>query len=507
MALGINSNVAGLQANRSLYGANLQTNKALQKLSSGLRINQGSDDPAGLIISELLRSQVSGYERALRNTQETSNVMSIAEGGLSSVSSMLTRMRGLAIHALNSGVTADAQVDADQMEVNSLLSSINRVVSTTNYAGQNLIDGSRDFTYGTDDPSGILDPNRTSIASVAGTSTGDVSVSFAGGAGVQAERAFLEADFGGGTLATEQEITITGAEGARTMTFAAGTSVADMAATIDAAADSTGVNAYAIRDAGSGATAIRLASAAYGSDAAIRVDQRTGDGFARQGATATDYGQDATIAVNGVAVVTNGLAANVQTNDFNGRIAFTETGAAGTTGIAQTGYDQDDLVDAAAARQANISNVSGGMQLQLGEASGGQARERVSLGNYNPAVLGQVNYEGRNYSLNDLYAGGAASLAANPQLAMSIIEQAISDVASGRGNIGAYQANALETNANNLMVAIENITATESGIRDTDMALTVMDLVRAQLLRDTSSFGVQSANMMARNVSSLLGIG
>ncbi|MCC8189052.1 MAG: hypothetical protein LIP77_00250 [Planctomycetes bacterium] len=147
------------------------------------------------------------------------------------------------------------------------------------------------------------------------------------------------------------------------------------------------------------------------------------------------------------------------------------------------------------------------MQLQLGEGSGSQNRETISLGNYNPATLGQVEYDGKTYNLNDLYGGGAASLANNPELALSIIDQAIKDVAAGRGQIGAYQANALDTNANNLMVAIENLTATESGIRDADMAEAMTMYIKNKLLEEATLKNLQNNNMNAANVTKLLGGG
>ncbi len=504
MALGINTNVSALNANLNASKASAKKNSALEKLSSGLRINRGADDPSGLIISELLRSRISGYERALRNTQETNNVMSIAEGGLSSVSAMLTKMKGLAVHALNSGVTSGAQVSADQMEMNSALSTIQRVVSTTNYAGTNLLDGTRSFTYGTQDPGGLIDKSGTSVSSVSGTASREVSVDFAGGASAQAEKAYLEADFGGSTLSTAQEFTLVGNDGAKSFSFAAGTSVSDMADQINQSAGSTGISAYAIRDQGTGATSIRLVSAEYGADAMVRAEQKAGNGFAAQGATAVDYGQNATVEVNGAGMTTNGLAANVSTADLSATISF-QAGSPGAPTIAQTGYDQDALTDAGPAQTAKLTNVQGGMQLQLGEGSGGQDRQTVSLGSYNPATLGQVTVNGQTYSMNDLYGGGAASLANDPALAMKIIDQAISDVASGRANIGAYQANALETNANNLMVAIENTTATESSIRDTDMAMAMTMFIKNKLLENAGLKGVQNANMNANNVAKLLG--
>ncbi|MCC8167387.1 MAG: flagellin, partial [Planctomycetes bacterium] len=458
-------------------------------------------NPAGLIISEMLRSQMSGIDRAMRNTQEANNMMSIAEGGLGSVSSMLTQMRGLAIHALNSGVTTGAQTTADQMQMNSALSIINRVVSTTNYAGTNLLDGTRDFTYETSDPSGIIDSSNTRVNSTTGTN--QVDVNYAGGQENQAERAHLEADFGGATISERQEFTVTGQNGSHTFSFAEGTSVEEMAEQINSMADSTGVNAYAFRDQGDGSTSIRLASQEYGSNAAVRVQQLSGDGFASEGRTAVDMGQDATLTVNGQEVRTNGLEASVS-GSASAKIGFTE-GSVDNTSIAQTGYDQDELTNADTARDASLNQVKGGMQLQLGEGGGSQDRQTVSLGNYNPASLGTVEHNGERYSLNDLYGGGAASLDRDPELALKIIDQAIADVSAGRANIGAYQANTLDTNYNNLAVALENTTRTESGIRDADFAELITQLTASQLLENSGLRQIQSANMTAQNVLALLG--
>ncbi len=500
MALTINNNISSMNSRNNLNKALFKRNSALEKLSSGLRINKGADDPSGLLISELMRSQLSGMERALRNTQETNNVMSIAEGGLGSVSSMLTKMRGLAIHALNSGVTSGYQVQADQMELNSALSTINRVVSSTNYAGQNLLNGARDFTHDLSNADGMINQGSVNISSLSGTAVNQISMGYAGSnSAPQAERAYLEADFGAPTTSTAQEFTITGDLGSRTFSFAEGTSVEDMAKQINASADSTGVNAYAVRDQGSGATMLRIASAEYGSNANVRVQQNAGTAFAAEGATVADSGQDARISVNGTDITTDGLTANIATGDVSARIGLNETA------IGQTGYDQDDLVNAEQYRTGSVTNIRGGMQLQLGEGAGGQNRQNVSLGNYNPAMLGRVEYEGQTYSLNDLYGGSEASLANNPELALRIIDQAITDVSSGRANIGAFQANALDTNANNLMVAIENMTATESSIRDTDMAEAMTNFIASKLLENAALRKVQASNMNANNVAKLLG--
>ncbi len=503
MALNIN-NTLGLGFG-NLSKATKGKNAALEKLSTGLRINRGKDDPSGLLISELLRSQMSGMQRALRNTQESSNVMSIAEGGLSSVQSMLSQMRGLAIHALNT-------------QMNSALSTINRVVSTTSYGGNKLLDGATDFSFETVDANGMLNTAGTRISSASGNVPSEISVEYRGGEAAQAEKAYLEADFGGAATTETQEFTVQGAGGAHTFQFAEGTTVAQMAEQINGMADSTGVNAYAVRDEGEGATTLRLVSAEYGSDAAVTVTQNTGDAFGAVGARVRDYGQDATVQINGETVTTQGLTANIAGN-LNATFSFDGGGvetpppnADGTpaqpvarTTIAQTGYDQDEMTNATESRSAELANVQGGMQLQLGEGGGAQNRDNISLGNYNPANIGSVTRDGETYSLNDLYGGGAASLARDPALALQIIDQAIADVSSGRANIGAYQANALETNANNLMNAFENVMSTESFIRDADMAELTTMLVKNQLLENAGLRGLQNQQMQAANVLSLLG--
>lgn len=501
MALNVNSNIPGLSANRMLLGASRGSMKAMQKLSSGLKINTGADSPAGLIISELLRGQVNGISQAVRNTQEANNVLGIAEGGLQEVSSQLLKMRELALHSLNSGITSPAQTSANQAELNSSLETISRIAATTRYSDQNLLDGSRAISYTANDPDNMIDLAATRI-DVAGDVPGQsAAVAFSGNAAEQAERAVLETDFGTGatTFASDQTFTVAGNEGSTQFSFSAGTSIEDAVDQINLRSASTGVEAYAIKDQGSGATEVRLASAGYGEQEYVQVEQKTGDAFAAEGVVERDAGQNATVNVGGETLQTDGLVANVQSASVNGSLALREEA------IAQTGYDQDTLVDATTAVSAEFNDIEGGMRFQLGEGAGVQNRERFSLDSMNPINLGRVEVNGETFSLSDLTGGGAASLATNPEAAIQVIDQAIADVASTRARIGAYQANTLETNINSLSVALENITATESAIRDTDMAAASTEQVRQQLLMRVGLMGVQSANVQAESVLKLLG--
>src|SRR5210317_1000989 len=110
MSLIINHNISALNTQRNLKLTSKSLAKSLQKLSSGYKINVASDDPSGLIISEQLRAQTHGLERAIRNSQEASNVIGIAEGALIEMNEILRTMRALALHAANSGITSPDQI-------------------------------------------------------------------------------------------------------------------------------------------------------------------------------------------------------------------------------------------------------------------------------------------------------------------------------------------------------------------------------------------------------------
>ncbi|MFW5856913.1 MAG: flagellin, partial [Planctomycetota bacterium] len=124
MGMVVNHNISAINTLRNLDYSNRAMSKSLQKLSSGYRINSGQDGPADLIISEQLRAQTVGLQRAVRNTQEATNVLGIAEGALNEMNAILKTMRQLALHAANNGITSPDQVAADQAEVDSSIQTI-----------------------------------------------------------------------------------------------------------------------------------------------------------------------------------------------------------------------------------------------------------------------------------------------------------------------------------------------------------------------------------------------
>src|SRR2546422_3326009 len=119
MALRINTNVTAINALRNLENTSTSVATSIERLSSGLRINRASDDPAGLIISEGLRSQIDGLNQAISNSQNANNLIKTAEGGLQEINTLLRSIRQLAVHAASTGVSDANNVAADQTQIKS----------------------------------------------------------------------------------------------------------------------------------------------------------------------------------------------------------------------------------------------------------------------------------------------------------------------------------------------------------------------------------------------------
>jgi len=135
----INTNVASLTAQRGLAKSQQTLADTLQRLSSGLRINRGGDDPAGLIASEGLRSEIAGITQAIDNSQRATNVISTTEGALNEVASLLLNIKSLVVQAANSGALSPDEVSANQLQVDSAVESITRISNTTTFAGLHLL--------------------------------------------------------------------------------------------------------------------------------------------------------------------------------------------------------------------------------------------------------------------------------------------------------------------------------------------------------------------------------
>lgn len=141
----INTNVSSLVAQKTLARSNDQLQTALTRLSTGLRINAGKDDPAGLIASEVLRSDIVAVNRAITNSERANQLIATADSALGQVSALLNDVRGLVSEAANTGALSDDQIAANQSQIDSSLEAIDRIAQTTSFQGRRLLDGSLDF--------------------------------------------------------------------------------------------------------------------------------------------------------------------------------------------------------------------------------------------------------------------------------------------------------------------------------------------------------------------------
>lgn len=287
----INTNVPSLIAQNRLQDSNNSLQESLTRLSTGLRINSGADDPAGLIASEALRSEITGLNKAISNTKRASQIISTADSALGQVSSLLGDIRGLVVEAANSGALSDDEIAANQLQVDSSLEALNRIAQTTTFQGRKLLDGSLDFVSNVGEVASVTDAH---IDQANLGATGSVSVdvnitaaaekakitsaSTAFSASAQANTSFT---FGTqtGTLETDIDITTDSSIAAGTeFTFLDSTTKEDGSAL--AAGD-----VEAVYDEGTNTVTIR-----GNGDTATRGDVQTAvnglDGFTASGATA-----------------------------------------------------------------------------------------------------------------------------------------------------------------------------------------------------------------------------
>ncbi|GHT37915.1 hypothetical protein FACS189427_11520 [Planctomycetales bacterium] len=233
----------------------------LMRLSTGLRINSGKDDPAGLIASELLKSDITATSKAITNAQRANSVISIADSSLGQVSSLLTDIKALIVEAANSGAMNAEQIKANQLQVDASLDSIDRISKTTNYQGQLLLDGSMDFqTQGLSNAA--VKDLKVHQANFGTLSQVDVGIN------IQSNADYGKLYYDKGGISTESVIEIGGNLGSDVFRFQAGTSVTDIAAQVNKVSDSTGVKAVVGADATNGQ--ILITSAGFDNDINLR---------------------------------------------------------------------------------------------------------------------------------------------------------------------------------------------------------------------------------------------
>lgn len=234
----INTNVASLRGLRSLNSANNKLDSSLTRLSTGLKINSGKDNPSGLIASETLRSQISAIEQSIKNSGRANNVIATADAALGEVGNLLNQVRGLVQESLNDGALSQSEVEANQLQIDAALSAINRISANTQFAGDKLIDGSKSFvTKLTSADSAKLGDFQVNEALFSGSSTIQIEAEIT----QQAEQAELR--FTDASLSEAATIELAGSKGSQVVFLGGSSSKADIRDAVNSLSDVTGVSA------------------------------------------------------------------------------------------------------------------------------------------------------------------------------------------------------------------------------------------------------------------------
>lgn len=483
MAFRINTNVSAMNALRNVSASGDAFAKSITRLSTGMRINSAADDPAGLIVSENFKAQLSGITQAISNSQDAINYAKTAEGALAEVNNLLVTARGLAVAASNTGANTATQIQADQSQLNSLMQSITRISQTTQFGTKKLLDGSSGIN------AAITNSNLLNALGISGTFGGQ-SLGANGSVVMTVNAASTQATFASRAIGAN-DAALVGAGNAgsftingTTITAAATDTVSALRDKINAVSAQTGVVATS-----NNTGVIQFTSTGYGTGSQINLSDASGavrtGGAGYTSATGTDG--NATLTINGVSAL------------------FTAS-RNGSDGLTFSDADGNSIKLTNAANNVGTLNQTIG-QVTVGAAQfqiGGNAGQTttLSIGNFAASQLGNGPVTGVNLSNLDVTSSSGAGQA------IQVIDAAISQVSKFRGDIGNFQSNVLESNIRSLGSAKENLSATESSIVDTDVAAEMTTFTKLQILQQSGMAVLSQANSAPQAVLSLLkGIG
>jgi flagellin len=464
MALVINTNVMSLNAQRNLSTSGEGLSTALERLSSGLRINSAKDDAAGMAIVERFTSQIRGLNQAARNANDAISLSQTGEGALAEVANNLQRIRELSVQSLNATNSASDRAALDA-EVQQLKSEIDRVAQTTAFNGVKLLDGtfsSQAFQVG-------ANANETiSVTNIASARTATL--------GQQYTASVTSGVLDGTTNVNLAALTINGS--------AIGTAtVAADARALANAINSTGI-------AGVTATAAATAVAGSAMTPAALTGTMTINGVTTASVTTTTNAVasrslvvsaiNAISAATGVTATDNGSVVNLSAADGrNITVAFTTLTAA-ATGVGAAGTYE-------ATYNVNYSGVAGGSLIVGGTVTNSgltAATTNVALAGTSIANIDVLNVTNANATL-------------------ASVDAALQAISSSRAALGAYQ-NRFQSAIASIATTAENLTASRSRIQDADFAAETANLTKAQILQQAGTAIVAQANAIPQNVLTLL---
>ncbi len=457
----------------------------LTQLSTGYKINRGADNPAGLIAMKSLETELIAVNAAIDNNQRSDAMLAVADNAVNEISSLLGEIETLVMASSSDAGLSAGERSANQAQIDQALASIDRIVSTTNFNGKRLLDGSQAIAIeGTPVDTTKINALRIYSRGLQSTDT-DVKVSVTKAA-TQASAVFNT--MGANTLTADTTLEVTGSLGTRTIEIASGASSTEVTAAINAASGETGVQATS----GAGG-AILLQSVGYGDDEFMAVNvlkggTHAGTNFASMQRT---EGVDADVTINGVSASVDGL--DVFHNQNGISLSFTIDKANFNT-IGNYTF--------------TISASKGGATFQLGTDSNTRATigiDSLATHKLGMGVATETSTGGKKLELSDVKSGGFADVNTDTGKALQIVRKAMSDVATAQGRIGAFQKFNVQTSINSLNAAKVSLNDAKSVISDTDFAVATADLNRQNVLLNSGISLLGLANQQSAQILSLLG--
>jgi len=476
----INTNIPSLTSQRNLNSSQNDVAVSLQRLSSGLRINSAKDDAAGLAISERFTAQIRGLNQAARNASDGISLAQTAEGALAEVTNNLQRIRELSVQSANATNSASDRA-ALQAEVSQLTEEINRVAQQADFNGVKLLDGSftaKIFQVGANSGEtitvdSVVDSRTSALGSHTLTSDGTVV-----GTVVAATTNGLDA-----VVAGDNFTVTTDAGTSSAITYAANSGADTVAAAISAGAGTLGVSATA-----SNSTTLSALSGA----GTVTFDLNT-ESISAVVADQNDL-TELVNAINGVQGTT-GVTATFTSSSSKASITLSTTDG------------RNILLDTFASTGGATESVSfGGTTLTEGGTVSAIKTGIVSLASSQGAITlagasGEA-FAAVNSSFTSV-AGVDISTVSGATGALATIDAALTQVNSGRADLGAIQ-NRFESVVASLQTSAENLTASRSRIQDADFAAETANLARAQILQQAGIAVLAQANAQPQNVLALL---
>ncbi len=466
MAMTIN-NVGTLSLLNLLNKTSSQQSNTMLQMTTGQKINRGADDPAGLLALSKLNAELTATNAGIQSNQRTDAMLGVADNALSEVSNLMSDIQRLANETANSAGLSAEEIAANQSQIDDALSSIDRIVSNTNFNGKKLLDGSLSIASSLSGTT--ISDVKVFNRNASDTGTTSLTVHRVSAATTASAVAFNTVT-ATSTVATSGTFQVQGKLGSAVIAYTSGENLTSVQAKINAAKNQTGVSAVI-----SGNIAMNLYSTDKGSAAFIRTKSIEGNVFTDK----SDTGVDAVVTVNGQATAVDGT-----------KVSYSGSGISLTFAAASLG---------AAAVAITIANsASSGATFQLGANS--NTRATLGIDAVYTANLGDAT----NGYLKSLGSGGSASLLNDPNKAATIARAAALQVSTLQGRIGGFQKFQVRTSLNSLNQNKEGLEKAKGVINDLDYAVATAELNRQSVLSQTAMSLLSMSNQQSSQVLGLL---